>query len=285
MENAKSKIISSLKEIYSENELNSIVRLLLSKISGLNYTQLILSKNTIFSEKQKIELDFYLEGLKKNEPIQYVLGETEFYGLPFNVNSGVLIPRPETEELVEWVLKDSNGQKLNILDVGTGSACIAVALKHNLPKSLVIALDFSDKALEVATDNAMLNEVEIEFYQEDALHLNQEFISHFANKLDVIVSNPPYIPRSELDKIHENVKNYEPHSALFVPDNDPLLFYRKIAEAGTILLKKGGRIFFEIHRDFGVECVQLLENMAYTQVELRKDIFGNNRMISCIKPF
>ncbi len=279
MEKAKSKIKENLRDIYPENELNSMLRLLLSKISGMNYTNLIRSKNTIFSDNQREELDLYLQRLKKMEPLQYVLGETEFYGLPMVVNSNVLIPRPETEELVEWVLKDAKRRTLNILDVGTGSACIPIALKKNIPEGKLIAIDVSGDALEVATLNANLNQVKIEFYQEDALDFSTEFLDHFNLFFDVIVSNPPYIPASEIVTIHQNVKNFEPHSALFVPNNDPLLFYREIASSAKLILKEEGMLYFEIHRDFGFQCVEMLQQQGYVDVELRKDIFGNYRLI------
>lgn len=284
MEQAKLKIFETLSGIYPENELISISRLLLSKVSGFNFTGLITNKNTIFSDTQRFELENYLQRLAKLEPIQYVLGKTEFYGLNFYVNSSVLIPRPETEELVDLILKENKRTGLKIIDIGTGSGCIPVALKINLPDAFVAAVDISDEALETASKNAEIHQVKIDFYKENALDLSPVFLKHFEFSLDVVVSNPPYIPHSEINTMNPNVTEFEPHLALFVPDNDPLLFYRSIAIASLKLLKPGGGIYFEIHRDFGLECVNLLETLGYTKVLLRKDIFGNQRIVSAIKP-
>lgn len=284
MEKAKSKIYDSLKGIYPEQELTSILRLLLSKISGMNFTSLILNKNTIFSDIQRNELDLYLQRLMNTEPIQYVLGETEFYGLSFKVDASVLIPRPETEELVDWILKDNTSDPKLIVDFGTGSGCIPIALKSHLTECKLVSVDISEEALGIAEENSKRNGVEIEFYRDDVLNLSKEFLQDFNSCVDVIVSNPPYIPASEVDTILNNVKDFEPHLALFVPDNDPLLFYRKIADYSFELLKANGLIYFEIHRDFGNDCLKMLVEKGFRNVVLKNDIFGNPRMIKALKP-
>jgi len=216
--------------------------------------------------------------LKKHVPIQYILGETEFYGLPFRVNDSVLIPRPETEELVDWIRSENNrNEALNILDIGTGSGCIAIALKHEFPNAAVEAFDISDKALETARSNAGLNKLDVEFSKVDILNVADQ-----SKKWDIIASNPPYIPELEKSEIEANVLEHEPHLALFVPDNDPLLFYRHIALFAKKQLNPNGKLYFEIHRDYGKECMELLASLGFSEIELRKDISGNNRMIRSV---
>jgi release factor glutamine methyltransferase len=211
-------------------------------------------------------------------PIQYILGETEFYGLPFYVNESVLIPRPETEELVDWIQKENyKSAELNILDIGTGSGCIAIALRHEFPSSTVDAFDVSEKALETAKQNATHNKLEVNFKAVDILNAPA-----FNKKWDIIVSNPPYITENEKDTILSNVLDHEPHLALFVPDNDPLLFYREIAFFAQQYLTPAGKLYFEINRNAGNHTLELLTGMGYRDVELRKDISGNDRMVRAI---
>ena len=255
--------------------------LILEKLTGFSRIWLLIHKELKLNDEQNIIASQYLERLKNHEPIQYILGETEFYGLKFKVNPSVLIPRPETEELVEWVKPPHppKGGFLSgtptLLDVGTGSGCIAVALKKKFPSANVSAMDISPEALALAKENAALNEVNIEFIQDDILHP-----AATDRKWDVIVSNPPYIPASEQRYLHKNVTDFEPHLALFVQDNDPLIFYRKIAEFALSHLTAGGRLYVEIHQSLGRQCCQLLESMGFQSVELRKDLSGNDRMIS-----
>lgn len=280
MENAKQKIRQSLLSVYPENEIRSISRLLLSDITGWNFTELITNKNSVFSENQMKLIDFYLEKLKNHVPVQYVLGKTEFFGLPFLVNPDVLIPRPETEELVDLILNDIKNKDVSILDFGTGSGCIPVSLKYNHSSCLLHACDVSIKALKMAKKNADLNKVVVTFFQFDILKdqkLNQKY--------DVFVSNPPYIPQKEVMSMNAHVVEYEPHLALFVPDQDPLLFYEKIAQIGKKYLRPGGKLYFEIHRSFGADCLQMLQNKGYVEITLKKDMSGNDRMIRAIKPF
>ena len=210
-------------------------------------------------------------------PIQYVLGETEFFGLHFTVNDAVLIPRPETEELVQWMVEEIKHDSL-ILDIGTGSGCIAIALKHFLPDADVYACDIDEDSLEVATMNAENLGLKINFFPCDILKAEKS-----DRKYHVIVSNPPYIPCSERKDVMNRVKDFEPERALFVEDSDPLIFYRKIAQFAQSNLFPGGNLFFEVHRDFGKACVQLLEDMSYVKIQLKKDIFGNERMVRAVK--
>jgi len=263
-------IRSELQGLYPDTEIRSFTKLLISKL-----TEIILNKNTIFSAEQRKILDSFIEKLKIHMPIQYILGKTEFYGLEFIVNQSVLIPRPETEELVEWILSSvHDNSNLKLLDIGTGSGCIAISLKNSLPKSQVNAFDISEEALLIAQKNAELNNLKINFEQVDILknlNLNERW--------DVIVSNPPYIPENEKIEISQNVLDFEPHLALFVPEIDPLLFYKKIADFGKTHLNENGSLFFEIHYTKANQIIELLKSLGYIEIELRKDIFKNDRMI------
>lgn len=215
--------------------------------------------------------------LKQETPLQYILGKTDFYGLELYVDKNVLIPRPETEELAEWVindLKNHSSAPLKILDIGTGSGCIAIALAKYLPGAIVYALDTSETALEVARKNANVHNVAIEFFRADALQLPD-----LKEEMDCVVSNPPYVRHAEKAQMRANVVQYEPHTALFVPDTDPLLFYKKITDWASHHLKSGGRVYFEINQYLGIEMRQLLESRGFTEVLLKKDLSGNNRMI------
>jgi len=299
MQHFLERLNTSLANMYSEAEIHVIANLLLENITGFSRLQLLTNKDLKLNDKQNDLADRYLVQLKNHEPIQYILGETEFQGMKFRVNSSVLIPRPETEELVEWVsphplrdfpLKGEEIEEIGILkspmgdlggsylDIGTGSGCIAVSLKKKFPFANVAAMDISSDALEVAKENAALNQVDVEFIQDDILN------SSTTNRLwDVIVSNPPYIPASEHSEMDKNVTGFEPHLALFVHDNDPLIFYRKIAEYAIIHLTSGGKLFFETHKDLASQCKQLLESCGFRNVEIRKDISGNERMVKASK--
>lgn len=273
MQHAVKYIRDELKAVYADTELKSVSRLLISNITGFNFTQILVNKNTIFSEHQRELLNNYIEKLKNGMPVQYVLGETEFCGLHFKVDESVLIPRQETEELVEWVVKEANPRSM-ILDIGTGSGCIAVALKHLLPDAEVCACDISAESLKTARENAAINNADVHFFQTDILiEKNSE------RKYHIIISNPPYIPLQEKNEMLSRVKDFEPECALFVPDDDPLLFYRKIAQYASANLHPGGKLFFEVHRDYGKACMSMLNEMNYQQVQLQQDIVGNDRMI------
>lgn len=241
------------------------------------------------SEKNLEKWNSIVNELKQEKPIQYILGETEFYGLRFLVNENTLIPRQETEELVELVIKESSQIEIlnpKILDIGTGSGCIAISLAKNLTNSKVYALDVSDKALEIAKQNAMINEVEINFITKSILEVEDlgQLTTHnsqLTTKFDIIVSNPPYVRNLEKEEIKKNVLAYEPHLALFVEDNDALLFYRKIAQLAKINLSENGKLYYEINQYLGKETVALLEDLGFKNIQLIKDVYGNNRMISC----
>ena len=268
-------IRSELQGLYPDTEIKSFSNLIIEKVSGFSRTEIIVNKNTLFSVEQRHVIENFIEKLKEYVPIQYILGETEFFGLPFQVNESVLIPRPETEELVDWI-RNENDRNANpgILDIGTGSGCIAISLKHEFTNATVDAFDISEKALETAQNNATLNKLEVTFSKVDILNTPE-----MEQKWDIIVSNPPYVTELEKSEISPNVLDYEPHLALFVPDNDPLLFYRCIAVFTQQHLKPKGKLYFEINRQFGKATVDLLTAMGFGNVELRKDISGNDRMV------
>ena len=268
-------IRSELQGLYPDTEIKSFSNLIIEKVSGFSRTEIIVNKNTLFSVEQRHVIENFIEKLKEYVPIQYILGETEFFGLPFHVNESVLIPRPETEELVDWI-RNENDRNANpgILDIGTGSGCIAISLKHEFINATVDAFDISEKALETAQSNATLNKLEVTFSKVDILNTPE-----MEQKWDIIVSNPPYVTELEKSEISPNVLDYEPHLALFVPDNDPLLFYRCIAVFAQQHLKPKGKLYFEINRQFGKATVDLLTAMGFGNVELRKDISGNDRMV------
>lgn len=278
-------IQTKLKPIFPENEIKAITRLLLEKIAGLNSVQFYSYKDIKIPEAIRNKLYLSVDHLVKGEPVQYILGETEFYGLNIKVKSGVLIPRPETEEVVEHILNDLCVQKhskmpLRILDIGTGSGCIAIALAKNLPNTEVLACDISVEALQIAQENAAYNNVSIDFYEVDILSFEPD-INKFGN-LDIIVSNPPYVCLSEQASMQEHVLNHEPHLALFVNDEDHLLFYRSITSIAVNMLRKGGSLYFEINSRFGVETLNLMKEYPFCKVELFQDIFGRDRIIRAI---
>ncbi|MDC1105353.1 peptide chain release factor N(5)-glutamine methyltransferase [Prolixibacteraceae bacterium] len=217
--------------------------------------------------------------LLQDEPLQYILGEADFYGLTFHVSPAVLIPRPETEELVEWILATLVDGK-EILDIGTGSGCIPISLKANLPKSHLSAIDYSSAALSIARHNADTLGQKVEFIEDNALDFSAEMKQR---EWDVIVSNPPYIRTLEKVEMRENVLSHEPDMALFVSNNDPLIFYREIGRYGITNLKENGVLFFEINQYLGEETVSLLNEIGYKEVVLRKDLSGNDRMIRAVK--
>lgn len=279
MKNYQEHIYAALRDTYPESEIVSLQRILLEEVSGMQAALFLSDKSKQLNEQQEKRLDDILARLQKSEPLQYVIGETEFYGFPFSVSPAVLIPRPETEELVDWVVQEYPSRPVRILDVGTGSGCIAVSLAKLLPLAAVEAWDVSPDALAVAAQNAGRNGVDVTFRQVDVLSLaGMEGGASF----DVVVSNPPYICHSEKKDMHRNVLDYEPHLALFVEDDDPLLFYRKIAEFGKQLLKPLGALFYEINAAKGTETVSLLTGLGYSNTQLRRDLSGNDRMVKAV---
>ena len=264
-----------LKEIYIENELDSLFFIALEYVTSISKIEYILQKEEEISEEKLIELKFILEELTKNKPIQYITKNAYFYGLNFYVNEKVLIPRQETNELVDWVLMSvTHSKPIKILDIGTGSGCIAITLKKNLPLSEVFAIDISNEAIQVAQKNANDNEVEINFSQKNILEIND-----LKSNFDIIISNPPYVRELEKLEMAPNVLDNEPHLALFVPDNNPLLFYEKITEIALKNLTEDGMLFFEINQYLSEETKKMIENKGFKNVTLRKDLQENYRMI------
>jgi release factor glutamine methyltransferase len=272
-------IKKELGQIYPSRESDNMVYLLLEYVLNYSRTQIQLNKQDVIDSKQMEKIiDFVLE-LKTNKPIQYVLGETEFYGLPFRVNEHTLIPRPETEELVQEIIQENRQENLHVLDIGTGSGCIPISLAKHLKNATIASADISSKAIEKAKENAQLNEVEITFYHRDIL----KWADFEWENYDLIVSNPPYVTQAEKKLMEKNVLDHEPHTALFVSDDDPLIFYRNIADFALSNLKKGGKLYFEINESLGKEMVTLLEQKQFKQVRLIQDINGKNRMIAALK--
>ena len=278
----KNHFFDSLQGIQDEQEIESFFFILTEYLHNLKRVDVALNPNFKLSDAEVEKWNTILADLQQEKPIQYITGEAWFYGLRFEVNENTLIPRPETEELVEWIIESQKSkvqsQKLEILDIGTGTGCIPISLKLNLPQANVSAIDVSEKALEVAKRNAVSNKVDISFIQADILEV--EDLSQY---FDIIVSNPPYVRNLEKEEIKKNVLDYEPHLALFVEDTDALLFYRKIAQLALKNLSPNGLLFFEINQYLGKETVELLENLGFKNIELKKDMYGNDRMIRCEK--
>ena len=272
-------IEKELDRLYPKTEIQGFIRLIFENVCQLNYTDLVLRKNKKINSLAKEKIKEIIERLKKFEPIQYILGETEFMGLKINVNSSVLIPRPETEELVNWIVELQNSNSPRILDVGTGSGCIALALKSHIQAANISAIDISVKALKVAKQNAFQNNLEVDFFYADIL--SWEDISW--DNFDVVVSNPPYIMELEKEKMHTNVLEFEPADALFVTDSDPLIFYRIIGEIAMKYLQNYGWLFFEINENLGDEMKKLLQDLGFKNIQIKKDINGKNRMLRCSK--
>ena len=257
---------------YSDSEARSIAILLMCKITGLSYTELLIHTPSL-NEEQEEELRKKIERVKKNEPLQYILGETTFYGRRFKCDQRALIPRPETEELTDWIINDvSNDGNIRILDIGCGSGCIAITLAKELKHSTVTALDISKEAISLTEENCKINSCQVECINDDIFNFSD-------TQYDIIVSNPPYICDNEAANMESNVIDYEPHLALFVPDNSPLKFYEKITEYAARNLRSRGKLFFEINRKYGKEMQLLLEKLGFINIELRKDISNNDRMI------
>ena len=274
----KELFFESLKEEYPKEETGSFFLILLEEYCGLTRLDLALKPDLNLSEEQILKFREAIERLQNHEPIQYITGHTEFFGLKFIVNRHVLIPRPETEELVQWVLEDiDHSGAIDILDIGTGSGGIAVSLAKNLPQAKISAIDISEEALKVAKQNAELNLVSVEFFHQDIL--NTEMLPQ---QYDIIISNPPYVRELEKNEMQRNVLEYEPETALYVKDNDPLIFYRKITELAAIYLKPRGKLYFEINQYLGKETDALLTEKNF-QTRLKKDIFGVDRMLRGIK--
>jgi len=276
MQVAKKLILDQLSPCYSREEIESISRLIFEKVLGLSAIQVHLNLNKTISAANLTQIKDILNRLIRFEPIQYILGETEFYGTKIKVNSAVLVPRQETEELADWIIKDFSKLTPNILDIGTGSGCIPIALVKNLPGATAVGWDISIDALAVAKDNAICNNVNIDFQYADIL---KSVYPSSTTSFDVIVSNPPYVTTLDQLSMNKNVLNYEPHIALFVADNDPLIFYRIISELAPSLLKSEGHIYFEINEKYGTEIMNLLTSKGFLNIILKRDINGRARMV------
>ena len=277
----KHNFTETLSEIYPSEEIQSFFSILSEKYLNLARVQITLEADKEIDSTTLKKFETALERLEKQEPIQYIVGDTEFYGLTFNVNKNTLIPRPETEELVEWIIEDSVSEKrsnYNILDIGTGSGCIAISLAKNLRSATVSALDYSFEALKTAEENAKLNNVTVHFFQKDILK-----VGTLPQQYDVIVSNPPYVRELEKLEMQSNVLDHEPASALFVSNSDPLLFYRTIARLSLRYLKPNGKLYFEINEYLSKELIDSLKQEGYPNIELRKDFRGKDRMLLCRK--
>lgn len=297
LKNFRTYFTDALKEIYPKTEIDTFFFLLIEEKLNLQRVDTVMQPDFLIADANLSELKIILKRLQKEEPIQYILGNTEFYGLPFKVNKNTLIPRPETEELVEWVIKEvtelqsnkvakldtdvistKNEEKtLSILDIGTGTGCIPISLAKNLNDVKISAIDVSSEALKVAQQNATLNNVDISFLEMDILETKE-----LPQQYNLIVSNPPYVRELEKVEISNNVLKSEPHLALFVEDDNPLIFYSKIADLAKNHLKEDGLLFFEINQYLGKETVAMLKQKGFNTIKLKKDLFGNDRMIKAI---
>ena len=280
----KEYFFNSLKDLYPKLEVESFFHILCDYFLGYSRVQVAMSLDKTMSESELLKFHYAIKDLKKFKPVQFITGTQFFYDVEFKVTEHTLIPRPETEELISSILENvlktrsfhtnANEKQLKILDIGTGSGCIPISLKKSLPFAEITAIDVSNEALTIAKKNAVLNKVDINLTQQDILNttsLNQLY--------DVIVSNPPYVRESEKKEIKNNVLNNEPHMALFVEDNNPLVFYNKIAELAKNHLTKNGTLFFEINQYLGKETVELIKLKGFNKIQLKKDIFGRDRII------
>lgn len=277
----KDHIQNELQPLYTQGEIRTITQMILDTKLHISFVDFLTYKLNNLSDSQLKILNEIIDKLKTSEPIQYILGECEFFNLKFKVNEHVLIPRPETEELVEWIIENENkrGSKFHLLDIGTGSGCIAISLAKHLPNNAqVSAWDISPQALEVAKHNATINQVDVTFNQVDILNTNTA-----SQPLDIIVSNPPYITEDEKKIMTSTVLNHEPQIALFVPNNQPLLFYEQIANFAQSSLNIRGKMYFEINQYFANETVQMLHNKGFKNIQLKTDLAGNQRMVKAEK--
>lgn len=275
----KKHFTEGLTNLYPSEEILSFFNILAEDILGYDRVQTALNRDIVISTKQLDQFEQSMERLRDYEPIQYILGHVEFYGLQFKVDRRVLIPRPETEELVRWIVEDARPDTtLDVLDIGTGSGCIVISLAKNLDEAVLGAMDVSSEVIKVAKDNAQFHNVDVDFFQIDLFDLES-----LPKNYDVIVSNPPYVRELEKESMRPNVLNYEPTQALFVSNEDPLLYYGQIAQLSYGSLKQGGKLYFEINEYLSEELTSLLKDLGFVSIEIRKDFRGKPRMIKCIK--
>ena len=269
-----------LAPIYGDGEAKAIAQMVYEVRFGLSLSDIYLGKDTQLSANSQAELEGIAERLLHQEPVQYVLGEASFCNRTFHVEPGVLIPRPETAELCEWITQKERSSSCHILDIGTGSGCIAISLALDIPQAKVTAWDISSTALEIARKNAQQLKADVTFQEVDILSPLTSHHSPIISTFDIIVSNPPYICNKEREQMEQNVLEHEPHTALFVPDKDPLLFYRAIAQFGLTALKPDGELYFEINPIYANEMQEMLSAMSYHAIEIKEDQFGKPRMIN-----
>lgn len=273
-------LMNQLRTMYADGEASEITDRVMERLTGSMKAERMLYKNEAITSQEEVLLKQYAERLLKHEPVQYILNECWFYGLKFYVDKNVLIPRPETEELVDWIIRNLKFpfKELKILDIGTGSGCIAIALKRKLRKAEVWACDVSKEALEVAKQNSANLQADINFVQLDFINEKER---DQLTSFDIIVSNPPYVPEKDKGTMNKNVLEFEPHTALFVKDNNPLVFYEAIADFAKTHLNKEGSVYCEIHESLGKETTALFTEKGFT-VELKKDMQGKERMVKTV---
>ncbi len=282
---ARTVLTKELTNIYDNDELKNVIDLVMEHITDMPRTEQVKSKLAYLTCTQLESIDAITERLKRNEPVQYVLGEAWFAGMKFSVNKNVLIPRPETEELVDWIVKENVQRSMlnaqfSIIDIGTGSGCIPITIKKKLPQVSVSAIDVCSEALFTATENAIAHNAKIDFILLDFL---EEEKWAALGEFDIIVSNPPYVKQNEKDTMHVRVKDFEPHLALFVPDNDALLFYKKLSDFSLKHLSSGGSLFVEINEGLGDTVTNLFRSAGFIDIELKKDMQGKDRMVKAMK--
>ncbi len=268
-------IREQLGDAFSQNEKVQVSKMLLMNYLDIQNSEILLRKDEEVADEIRVQLEQDLDKIKKGTPVQYVLGTTYFYGFEMRIDERALIPRPETEELVDWIFKELQSKSPKILDIGTGSGCIALALKAGLPNGDVYGVDVQQEALDLAVENAMAMDLKVDFEQADALSLSKQYRESW----DIIVSNPPYIPEKDKMMMQAHVLDYEPHSALFVPDNDTLMFYNAIAEYAQSHLNKEGKLFFEINENLAEEVKKVLTLHGFSKIEVRQDLQGKDRMV------
>lgn len=277
----RSYYAQQLFKFYDEKETETLIFMLLEDYAGISKSEVFINPELTINESELLNIHFAVKDLKNYKPIQYIFGKAEFYGIPILVNPNVLIPRSETEELVNWIIQDTNkDEQCSIMDVGTGSGCIAITLKNALLNTKIHAIDNSPKALETAKKNALMNQVDISFSQIDFL---EKKVWKNLGRYDIIVSNPPYVRNMEKVEMKKNVLNYEPEIALYVDDNNPLVFYRFLLEFGLDHLNSFGSLYCEINQYLGEDTVKLFESYGFTNIQLKKDFRGNDRFIKAVK--
>ena len=281
LSSAKNYFFDRLAAIFSPTELKSMWTQIICKRMNWSTSDLLLNQQERLSESDLLYVRGFVKGLLNHEPFQYLLGETEFFGLSISCDARALIPRPETEELVEWIIESTKDPK-RIIDICSGTACISLALKSKFRNALVQALDFSRDALNLGEENARKLQLDIEVIHEDALNFSIAFLSQ-EMKYDVIVSNPPYIPNNERMTMSKHVLDHEPEMALFVDDVDPIIFYKEIIKLADKKLVKGGLLFFELHESFGNEVKECIQLFGFEEIEIRNDLQGKSRMLKAQK--